>query len=75
MLAALGLAVVGRWAHDAPFTGGYVAKGAFAFFVIALLDNPGTEPLASGFAWLFFAAVLLGNKSPITGIVKATGGK
>ena len=75
MLAALGMAVVGRWAHNAPFTGAYVAKGAFAFFVVALLDNGATAPVAQGFAWLFFAAVFLGGNSPITGVVKAVNGK
>ena len=75
MLAALGLAVVGRWAHNAKITGGSVAKAAFAFGVIALLDNPATAPVAQGFAWLFFVAVALGNNSPITGVSRAVAGK
>lgn len=75
MLAALGLAVVGRWAHNDKITGPMVAKAAFAFLVIALLDNSATATLATGFAWLFFVAVLLGDKSPITGVSKAVAGK
>ena len=75
MLAALGLAVVGRWAHNKPITGSLVVKAAFAWLVIALLDNPATAQLAQGFAWLFFVAVFLGDSSPITGISRAVAGK
>ena len=75
MLVALGLAVAGRWAHDRRITGREVAGAAFAWLVIALLDNPATAPVAQGFAWLFFVAVALGNNSPITGVSKAVAGK
>ena len=56
MLAAAVLYLVHRWS-----TGGKTldpktaVEVAFAVFVIALLDQGQTEPVAKGFAWLFFA--------------------
>lgn len=72
MLLAIGLAAVGRWAHNEQAVPG--AKGLvevlFALLVISALDTGRAEPIARGFAWLFLAAVLLSNNSPITGLSK-----
>jgi hypothetical protein len=76
MMVAVLLAVVGRWAHNQPVgTAKTVVEAVFAIVVIALLDQGRTEDVAKGFAWLFFAAVLLSNNSPITGIAKVINGK
>lgn len=71
MMVAILSAVIGRWAHNQP-TGSIktVVEAAFALIVITLLDQGKTEPIAKGFAWLFLAAVLLSNNSPLTGIAK-----
>ncbi len=76
MIIAVFTAVIGRWAHNQP-TGSVktVVEAAFAVFVIALLDQGQTEPIAKGFAWIFLAAVLLSNNSPLTGIAKVINGK
>jgi hypothetical protein len=76
MIVAIMAAAVGRWAHNQS-TGSVktVVEGAFAVVVIALLDQGKTEPVAKGFAWIFFAAVLLSNNSPLTGIAKVINGK
>lgn len=57
MAVAVGLYVIGRWERDEPaVTLDGVLSGLFAILVIALLDQGRTEPIAKGFAWLFFAA-------------------
>jgi hypothetical protein len=71
MIVAILAAVIGRWAHDQPTASvKSVVESAFAILVIALLDSGRTEAVAKGFAWLFLAAVLLSNNSPVTGIAK-----
>lgn len=76
MLAAFGLGIVGRWAHNRPaVTRNLVLQGAFALVVIAMLDQGRTRPVARGFAALFLVAVLLGDSSPVTGIAQAIEGK
>jgi hypothetical protein len=70
MLLAIGFSVVGRWANNQKVTATAVAEGMFALVVITMLDHGKTEPVAKGFAWLFFVAVLLGNNSPLTGLSK-----
>jgi hypothetical protein len=72
MLSAIGLSILGRWAHNQKITATAVAEGMFAVFVIAMLDQGKTEPIAKGFAWLFFAAVMLGNNSPLTGLAQVS---
>lgn len=75
MFLAIMLGVVGRWANNKralPSSAGTL-EVIGALFLIALLDNGSTEPIAKGFAWLFFAAVLLSDSSPITGLAKAEG--
>lgn len=76
MIVAVFAAVIGRWAHNQP-AGSVktVVEATFAVFVIALLDQGQTEPIAKGFAWIFLAAVLLSNNSPLTGIAKIVNGK
>ena len=76
MVVAIILGVIGRWAHNenaVPSAKG-VVEIIFALLVIAMLDQGRTEQIATGFAWLFFAAVLLSNNSPLTGLAKTFGG-
>lgn len=75
MFVAVIAAAVGRWSHNQPTASvKTVVEAAFAIIVIALLDQGKTEPIAKGFAWLFLAAVLLSNNSPLTGLAKTFGG-
>ena len=70
----MAVGVIGRWAHNEkaiPDPKGLV-QILFALVLIAVLDRGQTEPIAKGFAWLFLAAVLLSNNSPLTGIAKVT---
>lgn len=73
MLLGIGAALVGRWSHNQPTvpSAAGVVEVTFALIVIAAMDGGKTEPIAKGFAWLFLAAVLLSNNSPLTGIAKA----
>ena len=74
MLLAIGLLVLTHWANDEPTVNPkMVVELVFALLVIALLDQGETEPVAKGFAWLFFAAVLLSSKSLLTALGKAGG--
>lgn len=69
--------LVGRWSHNqkaVPSAGGLV-QIAFAVVVIAALDQGQTQQVARGFAWLFLAAVLLSNNSPLTGLAKSVNAK
>lgn len=74
MIAAIAAGVVGRWAHNekAVPSAGSVVGIMFALILIASLDQGKTEPVAKGFAWLFLAAVLLSNNSPLTGLANST---
>jgi hypothetical protein len=74
MLLAIGLLVLTHWANDEPTVNPkMVVELVFALLVIAMLDQGKTEPVATGFAWLFFAAVLLSSKSLLTALGKAGG--
>lgn len=56
MTLAVGLYIMARWEKNEPaVTLDGVLGGLFAIFVIAMLDQGKTEPIAKGFAWLFFA--------------------
>lgn len=69
--------LVGRWSHNqkaVPSAGGLV-QIVFAVIVIAALDQGSTIEVARGFAWLFLAAVLLSDNSPLTGIAKSVNAK
>jgi hypothetical protein len=69
---ALGLLVLGRWAHDKPALNVQtVAGGAFAVIVIAALDGGKTQEIARGLAWLLLAAAALSPDSPLTAIARA----
>jgi hypothetical protein len=77
MIVAMVAALIGRWANNekaVPSAQGLI-EILFALIVIAALDHGQTEPVAKGFAWLFLAAVLLSNNSPLTGLAKATSPK
>jgi hypothetical protein len=72
MLLAVGALILGHWAAGEPTVNAkMVIELTFALVVIAALDQGQTEPVAKGFAWLFLAAVLLSNKSILTGLGKA----
>lgn len=62
--AALG--AVGRWAHNekAVPDAKQMVEIVFALLLISMLDQGRTEPIAKGFAWLFFFSVFLGKSSP-----------
>jgi hypothetical protein len=71
--AAIAVGVIGRWANNEkalPSLGGAL-EVAGALVLVSLLDRGSTEPVAKGLAWLFMAAVLLSNSSPLTGLAKA----
>jgi hypothetical protein len=74
MLVTIGAVVIGRWAHNQSFSAKDVIEGLFAVLVIAFMDQGETEPVAKGFAWLFFVAVMLGKNSPLTALNKVQGG-
>lgn len=68
----VGLAVVGRWAHNQPaLTTRSAAGSVVAVGVIAALDRGKTAQLATGFAWLILVAVMLSKNSPVSGIATA----
>lgn len=72
MLFGIGALVLTHWANNEPTVSTkMIVEVAFALLVIALLDQGQTEPVATGFAWLFVAAVLLSNKSILTALGKA----
>jgi hypothetical protein len=73
MLIAIAAGVIGRWANDKkalPSIGGML-EVVGALVLISLMDSGSTQPVAKGFAWLFFAAVMLSDSSPLTGLAKA----
>lgn len=77
MAVAIVGGIVGRWAHNRPTvpSPAGLVKLAFAVVVIAALDGGKTEDIARGFAWLFLAAVLLSDNSPLTGVAKVVNAK
>lgn len=70
MAVAFGALILGHWANNEPtLSVKLVIEMAFALAFIAFLEgNAETQPVARGFAWIFLAAVLLGNKSILTSI-------
>lgn len=74
MALALLLAIIGRWEHGetAVPSGKGIVEIIFALLLVAFLDQGRTQPLARGFAYIFLAAVLLGAKSPLTGLTGAS---
>ena len=72
MLLAIGLLVLTHWANGEPTVNTkMVIELTFALLVIGALDQGRTEEIASGFAWLFLAGVLLSSKSLLTALSKA----
>jgi hypothetical protein len=72
MLLAVLLYVLHRWATNRPaVTLGTVVSGVFVIFVIALLDQGRTEPVAKGFAWLFFLVAAYNAIPALTGAAKS----
>jgi hypothetical protein len=70
MLLAVGIGILGQWAHGKSITAKGAAQVVFALVVIAALDTGKTEPLAKGFAGIYLTAVLLGKNSPLNAIQK-----
>lgn len=71
MAVAVFLYVVARWTRNEPaITLPAVLGGAFAIFVIALLDQGRTEEIAKGFAWLF---AIVAGYAALPGFFKALG--
>lgn len=75
MVIAFGALILGHWANNEPtLSVKLVIEMTFAILFISFLESiPDAAPVALGFAWLFLAAVLLGNKSILTGLAKVTG--
>lgn len=74
MIAAFIALVLGRWAHNQPAIPSprAIVEIVFAVVAIAFLDQGKVEPIAKGFAFLFLAAVLLGNNSILTSLAKVS---
>lgn len=75
LMLALLAGVVGRWANNEKATlggGKAVVEAAFVLVVVSAMDQGRTEPIAKGIAWLVLGAVLLGNHSPLSGLMHAT---
>lgn len=72
MAIAVGLFILHRWAtNQSAVTLPILLSGAFAIFVIALLDGGRTEPVAKGFAWLFLAAAAYRALPAFTGALSS----
>lgn len=71
MAIAVILYIIARWTRNEPaITLPAVLGGAFAVFVIALLDQGRTEEIAKGFAWLF---LIVAGYAASPGFFKALG--
>jgi hypothetical protein len=69
MAVAVVLYIIARWTRNEPaVTLPSVLSGAFAIFIIALLDHGRTEEIAKGFAWLF---AIVAAYAALPGIVKS----
>lgn len=72
MFLAVLLYIVHRWATNQPaVTLPIVVSGIFVIFVIALLDQGRSEPVAKGFAWLFFIVAAYNAVPALTGAAKS----
>ena len=72
MFLAVLLYIIHRWATNKPaVTLPIVMSGIFVIFVIALLDQGRTEPVARGFAWLFFIVAAYNAVPALTGAAKS----
>lgn len=73
--AAIALGVIGRWANNKKALPGPAGtlEVIGALFLVSFMDRGRTEPIAKGLAWLFMAAILLSDSSPLTGLAKAEG--
>lgn len=76
MALAVLLFVIARWSRnqDNSLTLGVVVSGAFAIFVIALLDQGRTAEVAKGFAWLFLVAAAYNAIPPVSKVVTTSAG-
>jgi O-antigen ligase len=73
MVASFGMIVLGHWANGKPaLSAKLLVEMGFATVVVAMLsEDESSYAVAAGFSWLFFAAVLLGSNSPLSGLTKA----
>ena len=75
MFLAVLLYIIHRWATNQPaVTLPIVLSGLFVIFVIAMLDQGRTEPVAKGFAWLFFIVAAYNAVPALTGAAKSAKG-
>jgi hypothetical protein len=76
VLIAIGVFVLGRWAHNQPaITIGTVASAFVLVVTIAMLDHGSTEEIAKGFAWIILAVAVLSDNSPVTPVANLIGSK
>lgn len=76
VMVAIGVFVLGRWAHNKPaITIGTVASAFILVVTIGLLDNGATEEIAKGFAWIILAVAILSPNSPIGPVGNLVGSK
>lgn len=72
MVIAIVLYIIHRWATNKPaVTVAVVLSGAFAVFVIAILDQGRTQAIARGFAWLFFLVAAYNAIPAFTGAIQS----
>ena len=71
MLIAFGALILGHWANNEPTISAKVlAEMVFAILFISFLEGTAAADIATGLAWIFLVATLLGNKSILTGLSK-----
>ena len=69
MALAILLYIIARWSKNEPaVTLGGVVSGLFVIFIIALLDHGKSEPVAKGFAWLFFTVAAFNAIPPLASV-------
>jgi hypothetical protein len=73
MLIAFGALILAHWANSEPtITVPVLIEIVFAVLFISFLESiPSAQPVASGLAWIFLAAVLLSNGSILGALGKA----
>ena len=74
MAVAVAMYVLARWEKNEPaVTLDGVLGGLFVIVVIGMIDQGKTEPIAKGFAWLFFAVAAYNAIPAFTNALTATG--
>ena len=74
MAVAVAMYVLARWEKNEPaVTLDGVLGGLFVIVVIGMIDQGKTEPIAKGFAWLFFAVAAYNAVPAFTNALSAAG--